>query len=236
MRPAWVRRSHLRIMVSGLLALALWLALPPAGRADDRTEAQQVVERARLTLEAFREEQTFRDWKDTYGKVAGFLVYPSVVRGGFILGGAGGTGVLLTRDEASGRWAGPVFYTLGGGSLGLLAGVQVAELLVLVSDDRGVRRLLTTGAKLGADLSIVAGPTGAGLGAGNITADLTVLSRAKGLYAGMSLDGSVVAVRDDLNGAYYGRPVSPAEILGGAVQNPHAEAIRRSAAALAATR
>jgi lipid-binding SYLF domain-containing protein len=74
------------------------------------------------------------------------------------------------------------------------------------------------------------------VGAGNITADLMVLSRAKGLYAGMSLEGSVVAVRDDLNRAYYGRPVSPAEILGGAVQNPHADPLKKSAAALAAGR
>lgn len=234
--PTTDRVSRGTVVARALLALLLCLVLPWPVEADDRVDAEQVVERARLTLESFRSDETFKDWKQTYGQVAGFLIYPSVVKGGFVIGGSGGTGVLLSKDEVSGQWAGPVFYTIGGGSFGLLAGVQVAEVLVLVSTDRAVRRLLTTGGKLGGDMSIVAGPLGAGLGAGNITADLMVLSRAKGLYAGMSLEGSVVAVRGDLNQAYYDRPVSPAEILGGAVQNRHADALKKSAAALAASR
>jgi len=95
----------------------------------------------------------------------------------------------------------------------LLAGAQVAETIIVVRTERGLNRLLNTGAKLGADLNITAGPVGAGVGAGNITADLVVLSRSKGLYGGLSLEGSVVDVRDSLNRAYYGKSVTPSDIL-----------------------
>jgi lipid-binding SYLF domain-containing protein len=227
-------RRFARATVPLLLAAAVlaWHAAPV--RADDKFDAEHLVDRARLTLQEFRADETFTEWKPTYGKVAGFLIYPSFFKGGFILGGAGGTGLLLARDEKSGEWIGPVFYNIGGGSFGLQAGVQVAEVLVLVMTDDAVRRLLTTRGRLGGDMSIVAGPVGAGLGAGNITADLVVLSRAKGLYAGVSLEGSVVAIKETFNHAYYGQPVRPADILGGAVTNPHADALKRAARALTA--
>jgi lipid-binding SYLF domain-containing protein len=86
--------------------------------------------------------------------------------------------------------------------------------------------LLNTGAKLGADLSITAGPVGAGVGAGNITADLVVLSRSKGLYGGLSLEGSIVDVRDSLNTAYYGKSVTPSDILiFGSVKNSKSDSL-----------
>ncbi len=224
----WAGKATL-VMVLAASGL-LWLGA--AAWAGEKAEAERVVDRARLTIDAFRSDDTFKDWRPRYGKVAGFLIYPSILKAGFIVGGGGGTGVLVTKDERSGDWLGPVFYTIGGGSLGLLAGLEVAEVLVLVQNDEAVRRLLSTRVRMGGDVSIVAGPLGAGLGAGNITADLVTLTRAQGLYAGMSLDGSVVAVKDRFNEAYYGRAVRPAEILGGAVHNSHADALRRAASAL----
>ncbi len=225
----WTGKAALLMMLAAIGLL--WQG--PAAWAGEKAEAERIVDRARLTLDTFRSDDTFKDWRPRYGKVAGFLVYPSILKAGFIFGGAGGTGVLVTKDERSGDWLGPVFYTIGGGSLGLLAGLEVAEVLVLVQNDEAVRRLLSTRARVGADVSLVAGPLGAGLGAGNITADLVTLTRAQGLHAGMSLDGSVVAVKDRFNEAYYGRPARPAEILGGGVHNPHADALRRAASALA---
>jgi lipid-binding SYLF domain-containing protein len=227
-------RRFARATLPLLVAAALQACFAAPARADDKFDAEYLVDRARLTLQEFRADETFTDWKPTYGKAAALLIYPSFLKGGFILGGAGGTGVLLARDEKSGEWIGPVFYNIGGGSIGLQAGVQVAEVLVLVMTDDAVRRLLSTRVRMGGDMSIVAGPVGAGLGAGNITADLVALSRAKGLYAGVTLEGSVVAVKETLNHAYYGQPVRPAEILGGAAANPHADALKRAARALTA--
>jgi lipid-binding SYLF domain-containing protein len=91
--------------------------------------------------------------------------------------------------------------------------------------DRGVGSFLSTSVKLGGDVGIAAGPVGAGAAAAtvNLSADILSFSRSKGLYGGISLDGSVVAVRDSLNGAYYGKQVSPADILvSRAVTNPNA--------------
>ena len=98
-------------------------------------------------------------------------------------------------------------------SFGLLAGAEAAELVIVVRTERGVTRLLGSSAKLGGDLSVAAGPVGTGVGAAGFTADLIILSRAKGLYGGLSLEGSVLAVRDSLNEAYYGKPATPSDIL-----------------------
>jgi len=224
------RIQALRVMaVVGVIGFAL-LGSVDWCWADDKAEAEQLVERARETLQNFRQDASFADWKEHYRKAAGFLIYPSLVRGGLILGGSGGTGVLIVKDEKAG-WLGPAFYTIGGGSLGLLAGFQVSEVLVLVTSDRGVTRLLTTGAKVGTDSSVAAGEVSAG--AGSSSTDLVAVSLSRGLYAGMSLEGAVVAVRDALNRAYYGRAVRPAEILGGAATNPQADGLKKAATALA---
>ena len=224
------RISSLRAAI--ILVAAGFALLGSAGsvRADDKAEAEELVEQARQTLQTFLQDSSFTDWKGHYRKAEGFLVFPSVVRGGVILGGSGGTGVLIVKDEKSG-WLGPAFYTVGGGSLGLQLGVQVSEVLVLVTTERGVTQLLTTGAKIGMDSSVAAGTASAG--AGSATADLIGVSLSRGLYAGMSLDGSVIAVRSSLNRAYYGKPVHPAEILAGAVRNAQADGLKKAATALA---
>jgi len=224
------RGTRLRA-VAALMAVAFPLLCGVAAAwADEKTDAEQLVERARETLQAFRADASFNDWKSHYRKAEGFLVFPSVIRGGLILGGSGGNGVLVVKDEKAG-WVGPAFYTIGGGSVGLLAGVQVSAVLVLVTSERGVTRLFTSGAKVGVDSGVTAGTLSAG--AGSATPDLIAVSLSKGLYAGMSLDGSVIAVRGALNDAYYGEPVRPAEILAGAARNAQAEGLKKAAAALA---
>jgi lipid-binding SYLF domain-containing protein len=211
------------VMVFG--ALIAVLSLPVW--ADDATDARVIVEKAKITAEGFwRDPKIDPTWRDLLRDAKGVLIVPQIVKGGFILGGSGGSGVLLARDKRKGRWNGPAFYTIGGVSFGLLAGAEVAETVIVVRTERGITRLLSTGAKLGADVSIAAGPVGGGMGAGNIVADLVVLSRAKGLYGGLSLEGSLVNVRDSLNRAYYGRSVTPTDILIlGSVRNPQADGL-----------
>ena len=140
------------------------------------------------------------------------LIYPQVLKAGFILGGSGGSGVLMVRDEKTGKWFGPAFYTMGSASLGLQAGASSAEVLMVINSQKALDSLLTNKVKLGGDASVALGPKGQGTGA-SITADFVVYAKAKGAFAGLAVDGSVLDVREKLNSAYYGKAVSPSDIL-----------------------
>jgi lipid-binding SYLF domain-containing protein len=161
------------------------------------------------------------------------FIMPQLLKGGFILGGSGGNGVFFAREGVGQPWRGPAFYTVGGISFGLQAGAEVSEVLMLVMTRRGMTTMLKSNVKLGADANIAIGPVGAGAEAATawLSADLLVFSRSKGLYGGISLQGSVVGTRDTLNHAFYGRPVSPADILiGGAATNDKANGLLLSVA------
>jgi lipid-binding SYLF domain-containing protein len=205
------RRARLAIGLAGLASL---MVLATTGSADDPAKAKEIVERATKTAETVAADPKLEpSWREIFKEARGFLIYPEILKAGFILGGAGGSGVLVARDEKSGKWTGPAFYTIGEASFGFQAVVAAEEVIVIVRTERGLTRLLTSSAKLGADLSVSAGPAGGGVGTGNVTADLVVLARSKGLYGGMSVEGAVVAVRDALNQAHYGKAVTPTDIL-----------------------
>jgi lipid-binding SYLF domain-containing protein len=118
----------------------------------------------------------------------------------------------VVRDEKSGNWGNPAFYTMGTASLGLQAGVAAAEVVMVVHTQKALDSLYTNKIKLGADASVAVGPKGIGTGA-SVSADFVVYSQAKGAFAGLAVDGSVLDVRETLNTAYYGKPVTPLEIL-----------------------
>jgi lipid-binding SYLF domain-containing protein len=214
-------RARLAIRFAGLASL---MVLAATGSADDPATAKGIVEKAAMTAETVAADPKLDpSWREIFREAKGFVIYPEILKAGFILGGSGGSGVLVARDEKSGKWTGPAFYTIGAASLGFQAGVAAVEAVVVVRTERGLTRLLSSSAKLGADLSVAAGPAGGGVGAGNITADLVVMTRAKGLYGGMSVEGAVVAVRDALNQAYYGKAITPTDILiRGEAMNPDA--------------
>jgi lipid-binding SYLF domain-containing protein len=143
---------------------------------------------------------------------------------------------MVARGETAGQWHGPAFYTLGGASFGFQAGADAAEVIILAMTDRGVSKLLSPQVKLGADISVAVGPAGGGAAAASagLSADLVSYSVAKGLYGGFSVDGSVVGVRSALNEAYYGKAVSPTDILvKGAVKNAQANALIERVARIA---
>jgi lipid-binding SYLF domain-containing protein len=126
-------------------------------------------------------------------RAKGVLIYPQVLKGAFIWGISGGSGAMLAYDNKTGKWGGPAFYTIGEASFGLQIGGEASEVILVALTDRGVASLLSTSAKLGADVGIAVGPVGAGAEAAtaNLSADLVSYSRAKGLYAGISLEGAV---------------------------------------------
>lgn len=216
---------HSLTMASAAIALAATCSSLPA-HADDASDARAVVDKATVTVNTFAKDRDYASLPALIAKAKGVLVYPQILEGGFIIGGSGGTGVLLVRDEQTGNFSAPAFYTMGGLSIGLLAGGQAAEVMLLINSQKALDSLLSTKVKLGAGISVAVGPKGGGQGA-TVSADIISYSRAKGAYAGMSLDGQVIDVRDSLNAAYYGKPASPVDILvRKSVSNPGAGALQ----------
>jgi lipid-binding SYLF domain-containing protein len=203
-------RTIYRTVIGLLSGLALLFVLPVQAD-DDAAAAQEVVEKARVTFQNFHADPDMQWFRNNLGNARGVLIVPTYAKAGFIVGGAGGQGVLVTRNKEDGSWAGPAFYYMGAASLGLLAGVDVAEVLMLVMTDAGVDKLVAGGLKLGADVRVAAGPVGAGAAAA--TADVLAYSRGKGLYAGVSFDGSVINPREKYNTAFYGTEANTTDIL-----------------------
>jgi len=208
-------RTISAVLVSLLVcAILVGGALPAvAGEAEN---AQQLVDRATKTLNTFVADKDMGpSLKTLLKKAHGVLIYPRVFRGAFVVGAAGGSGAFLAYDAKAKKWGGPAFYTIGEASFGLQAGGDASEVVLVALTERGMTALLATSAKLGADVGIAVGPVGAGAEAAtaNLSADIISFSRAKGLYAGVSLEGAVVATRGALNKAYYGKEVSPTDIL-----------------------
>ena len=147
------------------------------------------------------------------GRAKAVMVAPEVVKAGFIFGGSGGRAVTVARDEKTGKWAGPAFYTLATASVGFQAGVSVSEVVTLVMTEKGLNSLLAPSVKLGGDASVAAGPIGAGAKS-DVVVDFVSFSRAKGLYGGLNLDGTVIAISNEWNEAYYNKKgILPPDIL-----------------------
>lgn len=198
-----------------LLAAALFLFFTVPAVASDATEAQELVVKARLTFQKLLEDPNMTWLREHFKDAKGVFIVPQVLKAAFFVGGSGGSGVFLVRDGKTGDWSDPAFYTLGSGSFGLQFGAEASEVVLLVMTQRAVESLLTSTLKLGGDASIAVGPMGAGVegATANLSADLVSFARAKGLFAGISLEGGVIGARDDLNSAYYGKEVRPLDIL-----------------------
>lgn len=194
--------------------LLLWSTLFFSGCASTptRDEVTGTVNGAQTTLSNFMRDPDMT-WLHRHIKEAkGVLISPRLVQAGFIIGGAGGSGLVMARGRTAQAWHGPAFYTIAVGSLGLQAGVQESEMVALIMTDKGMAKLLSTTFKLGADVSVAAGPIGAGAGA-PVTADMVTFVRSRGLYGGINLSGTVISVDDKRNQTFYGRPATPVDIL-----------------------
>lgn len=200
-----------RSFIAGAGAAVLLLAAPSVRADDDAASAHGIVEKSRITFEALLADKNFGALRESMKNARGVLIFPQLIKGGFFVGGSGGSGVLLARD-ASGQWKGPAFYTIGSASIGVQFGGEAAETVIVVNSQKALDSLYANQFKLGADGSIAAGPVGQG-GAVGLTADMVSYSRTKGAFIGISLAGSVLDVRDTLNHAYYKAQVSPLDIL-----------------------
>jgi lipid-binding SYLF domain-containing protein len=214
----------------GALALAVaWFALAPAAIApafaDDAADARETVDKARQTIEDFKADPDMGWFRDNLPDAKAVMVVPVLIKGGFIIGGSGGHGVVLWRDDASGRWSYPSFNFIGSVTFGLQIGGEAAEVVLMIRSDRGRRALLSREFKLGGDVSVAAGPTGAG--AQVATADVLAFSRTKGLFGGLTVEGAVIEPKDKWNKAYYGKAASAEDVLiAQNVSNPQADPLR----------
>jgi SH3 domain-containing YSC84-like protein 1 len=206
-------RAGIRVVAfATILAAILLVAATPGAMASDKEDAQGIVDKARITFGGLMADNNYKWMREHLKDAKGVLIYPSVLKAGFILGGSGGTGVLLAREGKTGEWSNPAFYTLGSVSFGLQIGGEAAEVIVLVMSQKGMDSLLTSKFKLGGDASVALGPMGGGA-KGDVTADFLSFAKSKGLYAGLNLDGSYIDVRENLNAAYYGKAVTPVDII-----------------------
>jgi lipid-binding SYLF domain-containing protein len=219
-----MKRFCIVILTSVILtSLALFPAASPARAADTAANAQEIVRRAGVILDKFTSDKDMQFFHENLRKAKGVLILPEVLKAGFFWGGSGGTGVLVIRDEKSNDWSQPAFYIVGSVTFGLQIGAESAEVIMLAMSRKAVDSLLASSFKLGGDISVAAGPTGAGLKK-VVTADFISFAKAKGLYAGLDFEGSVIKTADDLNKVYYGREVRPMQILmQKEVTSPHSE-------------
>jgi lipid-binding SYLF domain-containing protein len=199
------------------------------------TEQQQLVDKAKLTVEAFAADPQQEDVRQWVASAKGVFIVPEVLRGAFVFGGAGGGGVLLVRDEKSRSWSQPAFYNIGAVSFGLQAGADTSELIIIVRTQKGLEEFYRSDFKLGADVGVAIGPLGSSASMGGISADLVSFGRSKGAFMGMALDGSMIAVSDGSNAAYYGKIVRPTDIVvKKSVSNPGSAELRRTITELSA--
>lgn len=220
-----VRRAAL--MLSSFALVASLSILPQSAQAE--IKGNELVDEARFSLERLTKDPNMAEFHAKLAQARGVLIIPELIKAGFILGGEGGSGVLLVRG-ADGTWSAPAFYTLAAGSIGLQAGAQVSEVVFTVMTDSAIEALLNNEMKLGADASVAVGPFGAGIEAStttNLGADIYAFSRAAGIFGGGSLEGAKIFSRQAWNDEYYGA-VAPARavVIERKFFNPQADKLR----------
>jgi lipid-binding SYLF domain-containing protein len=213
MRDQMIRAGKFSLWtLSGILLMMFSLGQPGLASASDKAEAQSIIDKANGTLTELMNNAHY-SWLHLSLKTAkGVVIFPQVLKAGYIVGGSGGTGVLLVRSSVDGTWSDPAFYTFG-----LQIGAEAAEVVMVAGNQKAIDSLLKSSVKLGGDSSVAIGPLGGGAKGAmtipDVKADFVSYSRTKGLYAGFNLEGAVLDVRNDLNDSYYGKNVSPKDIL-----------------------
>jgi SH3 domain-containing YSC84-like protein 1 len=201
------------------MACALTLALTLCASTVCFAALQGDVDQAVAILQRFKEIPE-KSIPPAVMKGAKGLAILTVTKAGFIVSARGGTGIVVARVAKG--WSAPSAIGTGGAGFGLQIGAQVSEFVIVLNTPDAVRAFSQGGnVSLGADLSVAAGPIGRDMAADILpTAAVYTYSRSQGLFAGVSLEGTVLVSRDDTNRDYYGRVVTPSEILSGKVKPP----------------
>jgi SH3 domain-containing YSC84-like protein 1 len=202
------------VIVAGLLAFG------PFSSAKDPSEAKTEQDRLQNAGKVMQEILNVPDDipQDLIDKARCVVVMPSVLKAAFVVGGSYGRGTMVCRTgkDFTGPWGAPAMYALEGGSFGLQIGGEATDFVFLVMNDRGAGSLLRTKVKLGADASIAAGPKGRSAAADTdayMRAEILSYSRARGVFAGISLEGSTLRPDEDANRKLYGNSTSTGKII-----------------------
>ena len=192
--------------------------------ADNKKEVERVENSGKVMSEILNVPEDIP--QDLLDKADCVIVLPSVVKAAFLVGGSYGRGVMTCRsgENFSGKWGAPTMIALEGGSFGLQIGGQATDFVLLVMNDRGAQGILSSKVKLGADASAAAGPKGRDVSAATdatMRAEILSYSRARGVFAGVSLEGSTLRPDNDATADVYGRKLTAREIvIGGKVGIP----------------
>jgi len=209
------------------IALAALLLLPLTAHA--QSEQQQLVDRATLAAQQMLNDRDGTDAQAVLRRARAVMICPQIFRAGFLLGGQGGSCVLVARD-GGGSWSAPAFYGMAGGSIGFQAGVQDAEVMLIIMSDKGLSAVMDSQFKLGADASATFIDLGGGVEGATtaaLRADIVGFTRARGLFAGVALSGSLMSTKSEWNQAYYGKPFAAQQIvIGMEATNPAADPLR----------
>ena len=199
-----------------LVVLMLVCVLPAMG--EDKEE--KVEERIKQSGTVFKEILAMPDGipKDLLNKSYCIVIYPSVKKAAFVVGGSYGRGLITCRRgrDFSGSWSAPAMFALEAGSFGFQIGAQATDFVLLVMNDSGARSVLSSKVKLGGDASVAAGPVGRDAAAATdivMKAEILSYSRSQGLFAGVSLEGSMLRSDDGANKVLYGKELSAKEIV-----------------------
>jgi lipid-binding SYLF domain-containing protein len=205
-----------------VLCVGLGLVSSSQAFADNlKEDAEIIVNKARIVIEEVKNAPDSGPAYDLIRQSAGVAIIPDMFKGGFIVGGSYGKGVVVARKD--GKWSGPSFVYIGAGSVGFQIGAQLTDLILVVIGQNTMESFLRSNFKLGADAAIAVGPLGAQATAATeilLKGGIYSYSRAKGLFAGVSLEGAGLGTEFDLNRAYYQTTSNPKDILYGQVETP----------------
>lgn len=200
-----------------LLAAAMLTALllPGLARADNAQEAQTLVDRATLSVQSMMTQNVSQDPRSMLQRARAVMICPRIFKAGFFFGGSGGSCVLVAR-AGNGTWSYPAFYAIGSGSFGFQFGIEDSSLFMMIMTQRGLNAVMDAQFKLGADASVAVATVGGTVGGATtaaVGADIVVFAETRGLFGGVSVEGSIMSLSQGLIQAYYGRPYSAREIV-----------------------
>lgn len=198
------------------LSLTLLICLAPASFTYAQVKEQSLVKDAGTVLAEVMKVPDKGIPESLLKEAQAIMIFPDVVKAGFIVGIKHGHGLVMTRNN-DGVWGYPALLTITGGSFGGQIGVQATDLILMFKSKRGVENILRgKQLTLGADASVAAGPVGRNLEAGTDTAfraEILSYSRSRGLFAGVSVSGSKITIDHSANTAFYGQPAPPVDVI-----------------------
>ena len=214
------RMTGAALLVTAVLASGVMNGAAGQDKKDDN-EAKRVAD-ATLVFNEIMDAGDSAIPSAILDKAEGIAIFPTTIKAGLLVGGQRGRGILSVRSDG-GTWSAPAFLTLTGGSVGLQIGAQAADLVLVIMNRRGLENLVRNQFKVGADASVAAGPVGRDAQASTdiqMRAQILSYSRARGVFAGVTINGSTIRQDKDANQRFYGKPYGTKQIvferLGGA--------------------